>query len=1021
MLPFHYNPNRILPVLLAIASLLLAASVSAEPASIARQKVGIPPVAWSRPIGLPFDTAGHPYEESTKIDDGAWAGLPLGGLGTGSIGRTYRGDFARWHLDVGTHRFESLPANQFSVFVAQNGQSQAHVLSTIRPERPEVLPEWNWDMPVGAGTYFALFPKAWFVYDWDALPVRLTQKQFSPVIPNNYRESSYPVGIFEWTVENPTAEPLTLGLMFSWQNMAGWGWNKDLEGGNTNTALAQDGLTGLVFSRPFETAAEEWDGDFAIVTPQQPGVTVSYRSRFPLTGGGDTWADFSADGALDNLADPTPAQPQEQLAGALAVTIELQPGQSKTIPFALAWDLPITQFGAGAKWLKRYTQFYGATGHNAWAIAADALGHYPAWEDDINIWQQPILEAPNRPDWYKAALFNELYYLVDGGTVWENGQPGGPPPAAGLGRFAYLESADYPYYNTFDVHYYASFALAQLWPELEKSLLRDFAAAIPTGDPADVRPIIATGQTVPRKVAGAVPHDLGSPQEDPWLRLNAFNWQDSNTWKDLNSKFVLQLWRDYIFTGDPALISDLWPAAVQALDYLHQFDRDGDGLPEHDGVPDQTYDNWVMTGPSAYGGSLWLASLEAAVKMAEWLGDAEHAAQYQGWLDSGKAAFEAKLWNEAGQYYNFDAGGGPHSDSIMADQLAGQWYADAIGLPDIAPAEHIDAALQTIFAKNVQGFAGGGMGAVNGMRPDGTVDTTSHQSQEVWTGVSYALAAEMLHRGLIGQGWATAWGVADVTYNRGGFWFRTPEAWRSDLSYRAGMDMRPLSIWAIESALQRNQAEPIPAGAEPLRLTADDGVVLSALYFAPPEEKAPAVLLLHQRGGRKENWNSFAQLAQKNGYAVMTVDFRGHGQSKGTVNWYGTDLDVAAAFAELTSRPEVDTSRVAIIGASIGTQEGITFAAAHPDQVSGVALLSAFASWEIEQAIQRYPGRVLIMATNGDKAATQVTGQLKELAPKARTVILKNSDRHGTQMLGSELKIEPILLGWLAQAATPKK
>ena len=31
-----------------------------------------------------------------------------------------------------------------------------------------------------------------------------------------------------------------------------------------------------------------------------------------------------------------------------------------------------------------------------------------------------------------------------------------------------------------------------------------------------------------------------------------------------------------------------------------------------------------------------------------------------------------------------------------------------------------------------------------------------------------------------------------------------------------------------------------------------------------------------------------------------------------------------------------------------------------------------------------------------------------------------NSDRHGTQMLGSELKIEPILLDWLAEVTRPE-
>jgi dienelactone hydrolase len=606
---------------------------------------------------------------------------------------------------------------------------------------------------------------------------------------------------------------------------------------------------------------------------------------------------------------------------------------------------------------------------------------------------------------------------VDGGTVWENGRVGGEPPADGLGGFAYLESADYTYYNTFDVHYYASFALAHLWPELQKRLMRDFAATIPTGDPANTHPIQATGAVVPRKVAGAVPHDLGSPQEDPWGQINAFNWQDSNTWKDLNSKFVLQLWRDYVFTGDLAQVQALWPAAVQALDYLHQFDRDDDGLPEHDGMPDQTYDTWVMSGPSAYGGSLWLASLEAAIKMGSMVGDAGRVAQYQGWLDKGKASFEAKLWN--GQYYNFDAGSGPHSDSIMADQLAGQWYADATGLPPIAPPEHIASALQTIYDFNVLRFADGGMGAVNGMRPDGTVDMSSNQSQEVWPGVTYALAAAMLQRDMFEEGWWTAWGVYNVTYN-GGLWFRTPEAYRSDGSFRAGMAMRPLSIWAIEQALQTQTAEPIPAGAEPVRLTTADGVPLAGLYYAPPAEAAPGVLLLHQRGGRKENWTSFAQLLQKNGYAVMAVDFRGHGQSKGVVNWLGADQDVITAFDYLTKRPEVDPNRLAVMGASIGTQEAITFAAAHPDQVRGVALLSTFTSGQIERAIQIYPGPVLLMATEGDTAATQVTRQLAQLVPKVETVLLKNSDRHGTQMLGSELNVEAVLLDWVKKVVQPK-
>lgn len=35
-------------------------------------------------------------------------------------------------------------------------------------------------------------------------------------------------------------------------------------------------------------------------------------------------------------------------------------------------------------------------------------------------------------------------------------------------------------------------------------------------------------------------------------------------------------------------------------------------------------------------------------------------------------------------------------------------------------------------------------GAMNGVRPDGQPDRTSMQSEEIWTGVTYSLAATMI-------------------------------------------------------------------------------------------------------------------------------------------------------------------------------------------------------------------------------------------------------------------------------------
>lgn len=65
------------------------------------------------------------------------------------------------------------------------------------------------------------------------------------------------------------------------------------------------------------------------------------------------------------------------------------------------------------------------------------------------------------------------------------------------------------------------------------------------------------------------------------------------------------------------------------------------------------------------------------------------------------------------------------------------------------PKENVRAALKTIYDNNVMNFCKGNLGAVNGYvlnsNPDkpGHIDFTTIQSEEVWTGVTYALAATM--------------------------------------------------------------------------------------------------------------------------------------------------------------------------------------------------------------------------------------------------------------------------------------
>lgn len=76
-------------------------------------------------------------------------------------------------------------------------------------------------------------------------------------------------------------------------------------------------------------------------------------------------------------------------------------------------------------------------------------------------------------------------------------------------------------------------------------------------------------------------------------------------------------------------------------------------------------------------------SLSAAASMAKSVGDLLLEKEYLTVLEKGKKSYHEKLWN--GRYYNYDSSKNYQHDSIMADMLAGQWYARSCGLDPIVP------------------------------------------------------------------------------------------------------------------------------------------------------------------------------------------------------------------------------------------------------------------------------------------------------------------------------------------------
>jgi predicted acyl esterase len=124
-------------------------------------------------------------------------------------------------------------------------------------------------------------------------------------------------------------------------------------------------------------------------------------------------------------------------------------------------------------------------------------------------------------------------------------------------------------------------------------------------------------------------------------------------------------------------------------------------------------------------------------------------------------------------------------------------------------------------------------------------------------------------------------------------------------------------------------------------LTMDDGVTLgTTLYIpsgTPPAAGWPAILMLHGLGGSRQDMNTAAESWYvPKGYAVLTYDARGHGQSGGQVTIDGPReiTDVKAVFAYLASQPGIDRNHIGGWGVSYGggatllaATQGVPFAA----------------------------------------------------------------------------------------------
>lgn len=101
-------------------------------------------------------------------------------------------------------------------------------------------------------------------------------------------------------------------------------------------------------------------------------------------------------------------------------------------------------------------------------------------------------------------------------------------------------------------------------------------------------------------------------------------------------------------------------------------------------------------------------------------------------------------------------------------EIASCRYARACRLSPIVDDKKAISALEKVYNFNVLKLKNGKRGALNGMLPNGEPDMSSMQSREIWTGVTYAVAAGMIHEDMIDSAFQTASGVYETGWSEEG-------------------------------------------------------------------------------------------------------------------------------------------------------------------------------------------------------------------------------------------------------------
>jgi fermentation-respiration switch protein FrsA (DUF1100 family) len=128
---------------------------------------------------------------------------------------------------------------------------------------------------------------------------------------------------------------------------------------------------------------------------------------------------------------------------------------------------------------------------------------------------------------------------------------------------------------------------------------------------------------------------------------------------------------------------------------------------------------------------------------------------------------------------------------------------------------------------------------------------------------------------------------------------------------------------------------------EELQLKTRDGVTLSG-WFIPAKEQRGVLLFCHGNAGNISHRLESIRIFHDLGLSILIFDYRGFGQSEGSISEKGTYLDAEAAWEHLVEERHIDPSEIILFGRSIGG--AVAARLATRQQAAALILESTFTS-----------------------------------------------------------------------------